>query len=339
MIAIHHRPGSFSDKWIEYCERLNVDYKIVNCYDYDIIDQLSDCDGLLWHWYHLDREAQLFARQLILSVEKMGKKVFPDSNTSWHYDDKIGQKYLLEAIKAPLIKSFVFYDKYQSLKWVYKADYPIVFKTRNGAGSQNVRIIKSKKDAIRTISKAFGKGIPGYNKIEMIKESLWKYKRDKSIKAVGRMLKYMSFFVIPSSLHKDMTYEKNYVYFQEYIPGNNFDIRVVVIGDRAVAFRRFTREDDFRASGSGRYDTNPKSIPLECVKISFDTTNNLNASCIAFDFILDQGNPLIVEISYAFGNKIPQKCKGYWNSGLDWYEEKINLEYFIIEDFLLKLKS
>ena len=39
-IAIHHRPGSFSDRWIEYCEKEGIEYKIVNCYDNDIVAYL-----------------------------------------------------------------------------------------------------------------------------------------------------------------------------------------------------------------------------------------------------------------------------------------------------------
>lgn len=35
-IAIHHRPDSFSERWIEYCKKENIDYKIVNAYDNDI---------------------------------------------------------------------------------------------------------------------------------------------------------------------------------------------------------------------------------------------------------------------------------------------------------------
>ena len=35
--------------------------------------------------------------------------------------------------------------------------------------------------------------------------------------------------------------DKNYIYFQEFIPGNEFDTRVTVIGDRAFAFRRMNR--------------------------------------------------------------------------------------------------
>ena len=46
-IAIHHRSGGFSDRWITYCQEEGIDYKIVNCYDSDIIEQLIDCDSLI----------------------------------------------------------------------------------------------------------------------------------------------------------------------------------------------------------------------------------------------------------------------------------------------------
>ena len=45
--------------------------------------------------------------------------------------------------------------------------------------------------------------------------------------------------------------EIGYVYFQDFIPQNNFDIRVCVVGDKAFAIKRMVRENDFRASGSG----------------------------------------------------------------------------------------
>jgi hypothetical protein len=103
-IAIHHTPGSFSDRWLNNCLEKKIVYKLVNCYDFNIVDQLSDCDGLMWHWDQNDYKAALFARQLTLSLEKKGMKVFPNVNTCWHFDDKLGQKYLLESIDAPLVK-------------------------------------------------------------------------------------------------------------------------------------------------------------------------------------------------------------------------------------------
>lgn len=45
----------------------------------------------------------------------MGIKSCPDENTCWHFDDKIGHKYLLEAIDAPLAPSYVFYNRIDEL--------------------------------------------------------------------------------------------------------------------------------------------------------------------------------------------------------------------------------
>ena len=56
-IAIHERPGSFSDGCIRYCTEKKIPYKLVNCYDSDIINQLNDCDGLMWHWDQNDYKA------------------------------------------------------------------------------------------------------------------------------------------------------------------------------------------------------------------------------------------------------------------------------------------
>ncbi len=76
------------------------------------MEQLKECDALMWHWQHIDYKAQLFARALILSLDRINFPVrYPNANSSWHFDDKLGQKYLLEAIDAPMVKSYAFYDK------------------------------------------------------------------------------------------------------------------------------------------------------------------------------------------------------------------------------------
>ena len=83
-IAIHHRENSFSDTWIRFCRDHSIVYKLVDCYKSDIIEQMEDCDGLMWNWHHQDPRAAQFARQLTYSLETVGKKVFPDSKTVWH---------------------------------------------------------------------------------------------------------------------------------------------------------------------------------------------------------------------------------------------------------------
>ena len=123
-IAIHETKGFFSDRWISYCVTNHIDYKLVDCYSSDIIQQLADCDALMWHFNHKSPKASKFAKQLLFSVQASGRSVFPDFNTMWHFDDKVAQKYLLEAIEAPLAPSYVFYTKKEAPEWAGKTSYP-----------------------------------------------------------------------------------------------------------------------------------------------------------------------------------------------------------------------
>src|SRR5690554_2886825 len=102
-IAIHSQENSFSSKWIAYCEEINIPYKIVNCFETDIMSQLEDCDALMWHHHHTEYKDVVLAKKLLFSLQHAGKVVFPDFNTAWHFDDKIAQKYLLEAVNAPMV--------------------------------------------------------------------------------------------------------------------------------------------------------------------------------------------------------------------------------------------
>jgi hypothetical protein len=46
-----------------------IPYKIVNCYDSDIIKNLKDCDALMWHHNHANPRDFLFAKELLFSLE------------------------------------------------------------------------------------------------------------------------------------------------------------------------------------------------------------------------------------------------------------------------------
>ena len=97
-IAIHNSETGFHPRWISYCKSKSIDYKLVNCYDSNIIKQLNDCNALMWHHSPTKPEDILFAKQLLFSIQYSGIIAFPDFSTNWHFDDKIGQKYLFEAL-------------------------------------------------------------------------------------------------------------------------------------------------------------------------------------------------------------------------------------------------
>ena len=144
-IAICHKElkGSFSERWIRYCKANDVPYKLVDPYSYDIMQKLEDCDAFMWHFSNYDYRDALFAKQLLISLQTIGKKVFPNIHTNWHFDDKIGEMYLLQAVGAPLVPSYVFYSKHAAYQWVNKTSFPKVFKLRGGSGSSNVKLVKN----------------------------------------------------------------------------------------------------------------------------------------------------------------------------------------------------
>lgn len=321
-IAIHNRPGSFSDGWIAYCEKNGISYKIVNAYDNDIISQVEDCDGFMWHHHHNDYRDCLFAKQLLYSLQIRGLKVFPDFNTGWHFDDKVGEKYLLEAIGAPIVPSFVFYTKSEALDWIDETEFPKVFKLRGGAGSHNVMLAHNKKEAIKLIDKAFGKGFSQTSLHQLLHEDFRKYRMGKV--TFFYLIKDMLAYFLKSDTFRKMHFrEKGYAYFQEFIPDNLFDIRVCVIADKAFAIKRMVRKDDFRASGSGDIHYAKKEIDERCVEIAFKVSDRLKLQCVGIDFVFDKyDNPLIVEIGYGFTVAgYYGLCEGYWTDDMKWHED------------------
>ena len=331
LVGIHKNKG-FCDHWIKYCESNDIPYKIVDCYRSDIIQQLADCDVFLWHFHQNFPKDILFAKQLLYSAQITGKKVFPDFNTIWHFDDKVGQKYLLEAINAPLVTSFVFYSKKEAIQWAKETSYPKVFKLRGGAGSQNVRLVRTYSAAKKLIKKAFGHGFPAYNALGSLKERYRKYRLGKT--NFQDLIEGLIRCIYPPHFAKQMGREKGYIYFQEFIPNNEFDIRIIVIGDKSFAIKRMVRKGDFRASGSGLILYLRELFDESTIRLSFQIAEKLKAQCIAFDYVYKNGNALIVEISYGFSPEGYEDCPGYWNKDLKWHEGKFNPYGWIIENLI-----
>ena len=337
-IAIHHVKGSFSERWIEYCQKNNIDYKIVDAYDTNIIDLLSDCDGFMWHFHHASYKDNLFAKQLMFSLEMTGKEVFPNFRTCWHFDDKVGEKYLFESMSINAAKAYVFYDKDSAYSWAKKTDYPKVFKLRGGAGASNVMLVKNESEAIKLINRCFGRGFKSIDGWERVKD---KYRLFRMGKARLKDLIYTSrlLFYTPTKF-KMLPVQRGYAYFQEFIPNCDSDIRVIVTGDKAIAIKRMVRENDFRASGSGNIIVDKSEINEECVKLAFAINKKINSQSIAFDFIKDSsGQYYVVEVSYGYSMRAYDISPGYWTQDLKWHEESPCPQYWQIENLISKINE
>jgi glutathione synthase/RimK-type ligase-like ATP-grasp enzyme len=293
---------------------------------------IKDCDILMWHHNHSDPKDIVFAKQLLFALEHSGIKVFPDFKTAWHFDDKVGQKYLMEALHLPMVPSHVFYSKKEALNWIAQTDFPKVFKLRGGAGSANVQLVKDRKEAKALVGRAFGKGFSQYEPWSNIKERIRKFKEGKgSLKDIG---KGIIRFIYPPLYARVRGKERGYVYFQDFIPGNDHDIRVIVIDKKAFAIKRMTRENDFRASGSGKILFEKELFDEKIIRLSFEVAERLDSQCLALDFVFHESKALIVEISFGFTKEPYYACPGYWDENLTWHEGAFDAQGWMVEAFL-----
>ena len=322
VIAINNSERGFHSRWIAYCKENYIPYKLVDCYANDIIEQLQDCYALMWHFHQYSAKDIVMAKALLFALEQTGIKVFPNFNTAWHFDDKIGQKYLLNRLGIHMAQTWVFYLRKEAESWVNKAEFPIVFKLRNGAGSKNVHLVKTRNQAIRIIRRSFERGYHTYDAFRWFSDKviLWRQKKigiSVVLKGLYRLFKTPEYVRALGKQYK-------YVYFQEFIPNNDSDVRVVVIDGKAFAGRRMVRPNDFRASGSGISYEKRNFIDENCVELSFQYARRLNAQCVAFDFVFDQlKQPVLLEISYGYGND-SFLHDGYWDDNLVFHEGRFD---------------
>lgn len=313
---------SSSPIWTRLLQEAGHDVREVDVYRSDILDQLRGCHGFMWRHAHTPGMRQIAKRLLPVIERELGLVVYPDQNTCWHYDDKIAQKYLLETVGIPTPKTWIWFDKDLALKWARTAEYPLVLKLWAGAGSSNVRLVPSYSDAEKWILRLFVNGVENLDELRL-----------KPLKGLIKalLLLYRGEIPCPWELHK------NYVLFQKFLPGNDFDTRITVIGKKAFGFRRFNRPEDFRASGSGIIDHDPAKIDMETVRLAFDVSRKLNTQSIAIDGLRDGEKRVVGEVSYTYASWAVHACPGHWDSELNWHAGQLWPEEAQVHVFMERL--
>lgn len=334
-------PGdAASPIWTHLLKELGHEVRQVNVYRSDILDQLAGCQGFMWRFAHFPNLLQIARRVLPVVEREMGMVVYPDQNTCWHYDDKIAQSYIFHAKDIPTPKTWVWYSAKLARNWARSADYPVVLKLRGGAASQNVRLVHSYEEAEQFINALFGNGVN--HMANLSPKQPWGMQRIRST------AKLLLTGIPPSLRQKGHSWElhKNYVLFQEFLSPNPFDTRITVIGNRAFGFRRFNRDNDFRASGSGKIDFDNNAIDPRFVRLAFKTARAIGSQSCAMDGLLRNDEPVVGEISYTFVSKYVHQCPGHWtllgdpaNGDLVWKQGRLRPEVAQVADFLVRLES
>jgi len=332
---LFNHSGNWGKRWLQYCVDHAIPYEMVDPYRPDIVQRLGKYSALLWAIQNYVHADLIESRNILRVAERMGLPVFPDHNTAWHFDDKIAEMYLLQSIGAPIPESRVFYLLDDCVEWLMtEAEYPLIAKLRNGSGSNNVKMLKTRDAAIRYAKRMFTRGFhpaPGflykaYSKAQSSRE--WKT-------ALARIRK------IPEFLHtlsraKRLAREHDYCYFQQFVENDGYDLKVAVVGDKLGYLVRKTRCHDFRASGGGDLFFNRALVTDQIRDSAFSAAEAAGLQCIGFDYVVDRrtGAGVIIEMCYGFDWTAIEQAGGYWDPRGVWHDEPLRVPDEIIANLL-----
>ena len=284
-------------------EREGVAVRIVDAWVNDVIEQVRGADAFMWRYLNTLPERPL-GRSVCAAIETgLGIPTFPSEPTGRLFEDKVAQKYALEAAGLPAPQTWVFYSADSARAFLQTATFPLVFKLSTGIKSKNVALLRSSEDAERWIDLLFGSGVgsldrPSGGRGELVLR-LKQARRQFRGQAVERAITRTGL-------------QQGYFYVQEFLPGNDFDVRVTVVGDRAWAFRRHNRPGDFRASGGGRIDYDQDAIDEGVIRLGFVAAQRLGVQVLTIDGLKRGESWTLGEVSYAYESKAVGDCPGQW---------------------------
>ncbi|MFA5283401.1 MAG: hypothetical protein WC366_02675 [Bacilli bacterium] len=261
----------YYEKYEKFLLANKIPYEFYDPSRSDFFEKAQKYDVIIWRV--TDKVTGLYeAKQKIEFIEKNSKTlVFPSYKSLWCYEEKVRQCWFFANNEIPHIKSFVSNNYLESLDYIKRAEYPIISKESTSFSSLGVDKIKSYKRARKIVNDVFANG----------KKSTYSWMK-----------------------------QKDYVLFQEYVPNEGYDLRIVVIDDFFFGYYRYPKKHDYRASGSGIVVK--KDIDIEALDFARKVYAKYDDSVmLAIDMIKDtRDNQFkVVETSIFIGCETSQQLK------------------------------
>lgn len=245
-------------------------------------------DAFVWRAKHNPRIKRLARRFLYFFDRQIGLPCYPEWNAYWHYDDKIAQAMILKKYDIKHPDTHIFFEIQDALNFIRDAQFPLVYKCAHGAGSANVGLLKNERQARAYIKKVFTRGVKTFFKNEI---------------------------------------QRDYVYLQEFLPGNRGDYKIICYGDHTIhGFFRENRADCPMASGSGKAEIHDLDNSL--LHFVSDINRKLGFNVMSYDLLKDgQGQWAVSEFGIIFGdltNKTYDQTPIYYRRDQQWEKQEMH---------------
>jgi glutathione synthase/RimK-type ligase-like ATP-grasp enzyme len=269
---------------------LSKDYKGIY-----ILYQTSEAKGSFYKRYIED---------LVYFLEKQGAIVIPNHEILRVHHDKIFMELMrlnfadasLKTLKSICYGSWVDAQNYNS-------QFPVVIKHSSSSGGKGVFLAKNKKEYSELIKKA-GNIVIG-SSLQDLLINYYKNCIKKFLTLIdSSKSKYREYDTTPLSIP---------LIVQPFIEGLGGDYKVLIFGEKYYCMYRKNRDNDFRASGSGRFFEVPEIEHEGLLNFAKKITSEINYPIFGMDIGFDGKDYHLIEFQMIhIGTSALQRSK-FWH--------------------------
>lgn len=302
-----------------YFEKFGYETKIYNFSQIDFRkNNYKNCLFIYTSQEDLGQHYKSYIEDVVLGLELQGAILIPSYNLLKAHDNKVFMEIIRNGLNNNLvnnIKSYHFGSLEELKNSSINFDYPVVIKKYAGSMSKGVFLANSEDDL------------------------------HKKARKVCRSVHFFSDFkdLLRPIRHNGYIEEsrfRNKFIVQQFIPNLKNDWKVLIYGNRFYILYRGVRDNDFRASGSGKFIfDNDNLIPDGLFNFAEKAFNSFNVPNASFDICYDGSNYYLTEFQFIyFGTTTLEKNNCYYikDNNNKWVKiiEQIELEKVYVDSII-----
>lgn len=257
-----------------------------------------------------------YIEDILLGLQNRAAILVPDFHKFRAHHNKVYMEILRDCYDLDPYQD-IFSKKYGTIeefaKDIKNQTFPLVLKPGFGSRSKGICKVHTEQEAIKRakrISRTFT--------LTNIKRSLLSLFDGLGYKRISN---YRNKFIV-----------------QNYITGLAGDYKVLIYGDRYYVLKRENRNNDFRASGSGKF-LFPDNPPKELLDFSKELFEKCNVPFASFDIAVKDNNIYLIEFQFvSFGQYALEKSSFYFKP-IDNKWKKVEEKSYLEKIFAMSVDS
>lgn len=160
--GIVRNAAQYHTHFVQACLEMGLPFRVLDLARADWLEQVEKaaCDILLvWPDGFRSIWSVMIKERVQVLEEHLGYPAVPCLREIWLYEDKRRMTYWLQAHQVPHPRTWIFYDPTEARDFATQCVLPVVVKTPFGASASGVHIVRTRRQLLALIARAFGRGL------------------------------------------------------------------------------------------------------------------------------------------------------------------------------------